>query len=196
MADKTAGGNGQIRIIGGQWRGRKLPVADLPGLRPTTDRVRETLFNWLMFELQGARVVDLFAGSGALGFEAASRGAAQVTLVERHDGVARMLAANIERLKAAGQVQLVTGDALRFAATVPAEPVDLLFVDPPFGQGLLRELLPLLATSGWLRPGGWLYVEHESQLPLSPPPGFSLHRQLKAGAATAQLWRRDSVAYS
>ena len=123
-------------------------------------------------------------------------GAAQVTLVERHDGVARMLAANIERLKAAERVQLVAGDALRFAATAPAEPVDLLFVDPPFGQGLLRELLPLLATPGWLRPGGWLYVEHESQLPLSPPPGFSLHRQLKAGAATAQLWRRDSVAYS
>lgn len=187
----SAATSGQIRIIGGQWRGRKLPVADVSGLRPTTDRVRETLFNWLMFELQGARVVDLFAGSGALGFEAASRGASEVILVERHEGVARTLAANIARLQAADRLQLVVADALRFAASPPAEPCDLLFVDPPFGQGLLRELLPLLASPAWLRPGGWLYVEHESALALSPPPGFSAHRQLKAGAATAQLWQRQ-----
>ena len=187
---QSAAGGGQIRIIGGQWRGRKLPVADVAGLRPTTDRVRETLFNWLMFELQGARVVDLFAGSGALGFEAASRGASSVILVERHDGVARTLAGNIERLQAADRLQLVVGDALRFAASPPPEPCDLLFVDPPFGQGLLRELLPLLTSPAWLRPGGWLYVEHERSLALSPPPQFSVHRQLQAGAATAQLWRR------
>ncbi len=190
QAHKVSAG-GQIRIIGGQWRGRKLPVADVAGLRPTTDRVRETLFNWLMFELQGARVLDLFAGSGALGFEAASRGAAEVTLIERHEGVARTLAANIERLQSVERLQLTVADALRFAATPPAAPYDLLFVDPPFGQGLLRELLPLLTHPAWLRPGGWLYIEHETALTISPPPSFTVHRQLKAGAATAQLWQRQ-----
>lgn len=188
---QTAAGNGQIRIIGGQWRGRKLPVAELAGLRPTTDRVRETLFNWLMFELQGARVLDLFAGSGALGLEAASRGAAAVILVERDSGAARTLSANVTRLQAQPQVQVHQGDALNFLRQPPLHPFDLVFVDPPFGQGLVSQVLASLISPDWLATSGWLYIETEAELAPSPPPGFICHRQLRAGAALAQLWRRD-----
>ena len=125
----------EVRIIGGQWKRSKLPVADAPGLRPTPDRVRETLFNWLGQDLDGWRCLDAYAGSGALGFEAASRGASEVTLVERDPRLARGLKAVQQRLKAEA-VRIETADALAWMARCAPERFELVFVDPPFDAGL------------------------------------------------------------
>ena len=127
---RAPAGAGQIRIIGGQWRGRKLPVPESAGLRPTTDRVRETLFNWLAADLPQARCLDCFAGSGALGIEALSRYAGHVTLVELEPQVARQLTGNLRTLNSsAGQV--IQADTLRWLGT-PGQPYDIVFIDPPF----------------------------------------------------------------
>jgi 16S rRNA (guanine966-N2)-methyltransferase len=179
---------GEVRLIGGQWKRSKLPVLDRPGLRPTPDRVRETLFNWLGQDLGGWRVLDAFAGSGALGFEAASRGAREVVLLERDTVLARALAACKERLHA-DALQVHAGDALAWmagAALTGSGRFDLVLLDPPFDAGLhgpaTEAALKLLA------PGGWLYVE--SARALEPPPGFEAWRHLQAGAVHAHLWRR------
>ncbi len=153
----------QLRIIGGEWRSRRLRFADAPGLRPTPDRVRETLFNWLAPDLPGARCLDLFAGSGALGFEAASRGAAGVVLVERAAGVVRRLRENAALLDAGARLRVVQADALRFLAG-PPEPFDILFLDPPYGKDLIEPALRALER-GWLAPGAVLYLEAERTLP-------------------------------
>ncbi len=186
-ARPAAGLPREIRLIGGQWKRSKLPVADRPGLRPTPDRVRETLFNWLGQDLTGWRVLDAFAGSGALGFEAASRGAAQVVLLERDPGLARSLQAVKARLQAAA-VQVVVADALAWMARQPRAAWELVLLDPPFDAGLagpaLQAALPLLV------PGGWLYLE--AAQPLEPlPPGLREHRRLRAGAVSAQLLQVD-----
>ncbi|HTA64280.1 MAG TPA: 16S rRNA (guanine(966)-N(2))-methyltransferase RsmD, partial [Xanthomonadaceae bacterium] len=135
---------GSVRIIGGRWRGSKLPVADAAGLRPSADRVRETVFNWLQPRIVGARVLDLFAGTGALGLEAASRGAARVVLVEKDAVLASTLRANAERLAradAAKTVEVVCDDALRWLSRSPDARFDLVFVDPPFAAGLWQSAL-------------------------------------------------------
>jgi 16S rRNA (guanine966-N2)-methyltransferase len=179
----------EVRIVGGQWKRSKLAVPDRPGLRPTPDRVRETLFNWLGQDLTGWRVLDAFAGSGALGFEAASRGAAAVVLLERDPLLARGLDAARQRL-GAGTLVVHQGDAVAWMAGAAAMPArfDLILLDPPFDAGLhapaLAASLPMLA------PGGWLYLE--AAQPWEPPPGLHAHRQLKAGAVHAHLWRRDA----
>ena len=176
---------GEVRLIGGLWKRSKLPVPDLPGLRPTPDRVRETLFNWLGQDLSGWRVLDAFAGSGALGFEAASRGAREVVLRERQAALVRSLVASKKRLHAEA-VQVHAGDALAWMAAAAPGRFDLVLLDPPFDAGLhgpaITVAVPLLA------PGGWLYVESDSAL--EPPPGTVPHRALRAGAVHAQLWRR------
>ncbi len=143
-----------MRIIGGAWRRTPLPVADLPGLRPSPDRVRETLFNWLTHlrpDTESLRGLDLFAGSGALGFELASRGAARVLLVERQPQLLRLLRDLREKLDA-GRVEIVGGDALAIAAALPRAGFDIVFLDPPFGAGLLWPAVdtvrPLLADAG------------------------------------------------
>lgn len=178
---------GVVRIIGGRWRGTRLPVADAPGLRPTSDRVRETLFNWLMPALPGARVLDLFAGTGALGLEAVSRGAAHATLVERDPALAAALAGHVERLRAHDRVRVVREDALRWLAAATLEPFDIVFLDPPFAAALWEPALRALAP--WLAPGGWLYVESPPEAAPAPPPGWLPHRELRTAQARAALYR-------
>ncbi|KFN51103.1 16S rRNA (guanine(966)-N(2))-methyltransferase RsmD [Arenimonas composti] len=148
---------GQVRIIAGRLRGSKLPVADRPGLRPTADRVRETLFNWLQPAPRGLRVLDLFAGTGALGFEAASRGAAEVVLVEADAGLAADLRTQAQRLRIDDVVTVHAADALAWLRTQPPRSFDLVFLDPPFAAGLWAEAAAALAP--WLPPRAWIYVE-------------------------------------
>ena len=178
----------QVRIIGGRHRGRKLPVADAPGLRPTPDRVRETLFNWLGQNLSGWHCLDLFAGSGALGFEAASRGAASVTLVEQAPRVAKSLQAAAALLKEPG-VQVVCAEALAYLARPAVMPLDLVFLDPPYGQGWLDQIImPLLPH---LSDGARLYLESEQSLPEQPAPGLTCLKQGKAGQVHYHLYAYD-----
>jgi 16S rRNA (guanine966-N2)-methyltransferase len=146
----------QVRIIGGEWKRTPLPVTAIDGLRPTPDRVRETLFNWLGQTLDGLHCLDLFAGTGALGFEAASRGAGRVVLVERHPRAATQLRATKDKLDATA-VEIVEADAIRFAANLPPASFDVVFLDPPFDSGLLGNALKL--TMPLVAPGGVLYVE-------------------------------------
>ncbi len=165
---------GFVRIIAGHLRGSKLPVPDRPGLRPSSDRVRETLFNWLQAKVPGARVLDLFAGTGALGLEAASRGAASVVMVERDPALAEALRGHVARFKLEG-AQVVQGDALAWLSGPPGAAFDLVFLDPPF-DGTLWEaaawrLLP------WLAPDAWIYVESPHKLQASWPPGWRVHRE-------------------
>ncbi|MDR1935991.1 MAG: 16S rRNA (guanine(966)-N(2))-methyltransferase RsmD [Candidatus Accumulibacter sp.] len=153
-----------VRIIGGEWRRRVLRFPDAEGLRPTPDRVRETLFNWLGQDLPGSSCLDLFAGSGALGFEAASRGAARVVMVERSAGAAAALRANAGRLAAAERVEIVQADAVKFASSraAAAPRFDVLFLDPPYNQGWLGRLAPMLPRL--LADDGVIYVEAEAAL--------------------------------
>jgi 16S rRNA (guanine966-N2)-methyltransferase len=173
-----------VRVIGGTLRGRKLPVADRPGLRPTPDRVRETLFNWLGQDLSGWRVLDAFAGSGALGFEAASRGAAAVLLLEVDAQLVASLRASRERLGAA-VVKIERAEALRAMAGAAPRSYELVLLDPPFDAGLAAAAAA--AAARIVVPGGYVYVEGPQPL-ADPPDGLSLHRSLRAGAVHAQLW--------
>lgn len=188
---------GEVRIIGGRWRRSRLPVGTAPGLRPTPDRVRETLFNWLGQDLSGCRCVDAFAGSGALGFEAASRGAAEVVLIERDAALQRALRANVERLGGQPVLRIVGGDALAAMAALPALAWDVVFLDPPFddvrvgGERLTRAALQ--TAHRLLRPDGWGYLESPRAWtgPELAALGWILHRHLRAGAVHAHLLRRD-----
>jgi 16S rRNA (guanine966-N2)-methyltransferase len=183
----------QVRIIGGTHRGRKLPVADAPGLRPTPDRVRETLFNWLGQNLSGWHCLDLFAGSGALGFEASSRGAASVVLVEQAPRVAKGLQAAADLLADPG-LRVVCADALAYLSR-PSLPegakLDLVFLDPPYGQGYLdRIIMPLIPH---LAEGARLYLESEQPLPDMLLPGLMCIRQGKAGLVHYHLYAYEPV---
>lgn len=174
----------QVRIVGGQWRRSLLPVADKPGLRPTPDRVRETLFNWLGQDLAGWRVLDAFAGSGALGFEAASRGAAEVLLVEQEGELVRSLNASRERLKAS-TLRVQRGDGLAVLRGAAAR-YELVLLDPPFGAGLGPAALAAAARA--VVPGGWVYLEAGEPPPAEPPAGLGLHRSGRAGAVHFALF--------
>jgi 16S rRNA (guanine966-N2)-methyltransferase len=186
--------SGKLRIIAGEWRSRQLPVLDLPGLRPTTDRVRETLFNWLQNDIAGVRCLDLFAGSGALGFEAASRGAASVTLLELQAAAADQLAANIQLLQAQN-IQLVRADALDWLAQYQGEPFDLVFLDPPFASGLLEPAMRCLHQQQLLSSDACVYIECDAGQTLPElPPGWQLTKQKKAGQVSYYLIRLESLA--
>lgn len=191
-ASRNSASAGAVRIIGGQWRGSKLPVADATGLRPTSDRARETLFNWLGNvdgpALHGARVLDLFAGSGALGLEAVSRGAREALLVERDPALAQSLRDTAERLNAGGQVQVVRADTLAWLAAPLQGRFDFVFLDPPFDAGLWPKVLPLLPP--WLSQGAWLYVEAPASAPFDPGPGWRLHREGSTRDARHALYQR------
>lgn len=178
---------GKVRLIGGRWRGTRLPVPDLPGLRPTSDRVRETLFNWLMPHLPGARVLDLFAGSGALGLEALSRGAASAVLVERDPALVAALRAVTARLPGGDAAQVVQGDALAWLAG-KNEGFDLAFLDPPFAAGLWEPVLPLLLPQ--MAPDGWLYLETPADAAIAPPPPWVLHREGHTRDVRYAVYRR------
>lgn len=154
-----AGRGGSVRIIGGEWRGRRLRFPAAPGLRPTADRRRETLFNWLAPGLVGATCLDLFAGSGALGFEAASRGAARVVMVEAARPVARALAASREGI-GADAVDIRTTTAERYLGGGAGETFDVVFIDPPFARPELAARACERLTAGWLAPGARVYVEY------------------------------------
>lgn len=189
MKKPQRGGSGQIRIIGGQWRGRKLPVPDSPGLRPTTDRVRETLFNWLAPYIVDARCLDCFAGSGVLGLEALSRYASTATLLEKDRLVAQQLQKNLATLNARNG-QAIATDTLNFL-TQRGEPHDIVFIDPPFRKGLLEETISLLERNGWLADQALIYVESEAEGPApAVPPGWLLHREKFAGQAASRLYIR------
>ncbi len=156
-----------VRIIGGRHRGRKLPFAEIPGLRPTGDRIRETLFNWLQPVIEGARCLDLFSGSGALGMEAASRGAGRVVMVEQAGSVVRQLERNRELLDL-DQIEIVRADALQFLEQ-PASPFDIVFLDPPFDNDLLAPLCQRL-TLGWLADDARIYLEEDISRPFPALP--------------------------
>lgn len=162
-----------------------------PGLRPTADRVRETLFNWLQGRIHGSRCLDLFAGSGALGFEAASRGAAQVVMVEASRTVADTLRTNAEQLGARMvHVQVQPAQAYLRSA---GEPFDLVFLDPPFGKGLLEPALQALATGGWLRPDAHVYIECEARHDRPAlPQGLTWVREGRAGEVAYFLTRKGA----
>ncbi len=189
-----ARGAGEVRIIAGRLRGRRLHFRAHPGLRPTGDRVRETLFNWLAPLIAGARCLDLFAGSGALGFEAASRGAAEVVMVEQASGAARSLRANRERL-GVREIVVVQDDALRWLGG-PPQPFDLVLLDPPFAQGLLRLCCERLSDGGWLCPGGALvYLEADVRGGLPElPAAWRWWREGRAGQVAFGLARTDREA--
>lgn len=182
-----------IRIIGGDWKRTPLAVLDLDGLRPTPDRVRETLFNWLGQDLAGQRCLDLFAGTGALGFEAASRGAASVVMVERHARAAQQLRAIKDKL-GARTVEVVEADALRLAAGLAPGGFDVVFLDPPFGEPAVLDKAIAL-TAPLVAPGGALYVETGAELePVAHAAlaGWQVAKRGKAGAVHYHLLRREN----
>lgn len=177
---------GEVRLIAGSLRGSKLPVADAPGLRPTSDRVRETVFNWLQSHIAGRSVLDLFAGSGALGFEAASRGAARVQLIERDARLADSLRASAQRLNAHA-VQVETADAIAWLAQPAGASFDLVFLDPPFAAGLWQPAAQALAP--WLAAHAFIYLERPLAEPFLPPAGWQLHRQGQTRDVLYSLFR-------
>ena len=180
---------GELRIIGGEWRGRRFPVGHAAGLRPTADRNRETLFNWLQGRVEGRRVLDLFAGTGALGLEALSRGAGHAVFVERARPVARSLSALVQRLEASHRSEVVTADARRYLETRTG-PFDLVFLDPPFKADLLEGVMARLQSGEWLAPGARIYVESgRAEIPLSMPVGWSSLREKTAGGVRYGLFK-------
>jgi len=180
----SPGGLNSVRIIGGSWRGRRVHFPDSPGLRPTPDRVRETLFNWLQHSIAGARCLDLFAGSGALGLEALSRGAREAVFVEQAFAPAQMLAEELKRFyggrSAGSRGCIVQSSAARFLSA-PGEPFDVIFLDPPFGLDVLPEYVRLIDAGGWAVGGGWIYLE--SARAAGPPPVPSHWELVKSKSA-------------
>ncbi len=183
-------GINRVRIVGGELRGRRIDFPDAPGLRPSADRVRETLFNWLQADVAGARCLDLFAGSGVLGIEAASRGAREVVLVEQSHAVAQMLRATVAALGIATRVKVVEGDALAWLSTERATPFDIVFLDPPFASALLGLATETLEKGGWLASGALVYLERSGfagEWPL--PATWRLLRDKRAGQVAYALAR-------
>jgi 16S rRNA (guanine966-N2)-methyltransferase len=153
-------GRNSVRIIAGAWRGRRIHFPDMPALRPTPDRVRETLFNWLQYSIADTRCLDLFAGSGALGLEALSRGARDVVFVEQFPAAAHAMQEQLVRFGGSAKGRILQMGAARFLRT-PGEPFDIAFLDPPFGTNALAEYIPLLDGGGWVKPDGLVYLENE-----------------------------------
>lgn len=179
-AKSPARAAGKLRIVGGAWRGRRLDIPPVEGLRPTPDRVRETLFNWLQPVIAGARCLDLFAGSGALGLEAVSRGAAEAVLVDAHPEVAGHLRTQVAVLGAEA-IQVAAVPAASYLQG-PPRPFDVVFLDPPFRQGLLGPCCAALESGGWLASPAWIYLEAEAELGVPDVPGgWSVIRSKRAG---------------
>jgi len=185
-------GRNSVRIIGGGWRGRRVNFPpDLPGLRPTPDRVRETLYNWLQHSIAGTRCLDLFAGSGALGLEALSRGAAGVVFVEQAQAAARGLVVELARLGGTPKARVVEMGASRFLRTAGdangrpyGGPFDIVFMDPPFGQEALADYIPLLDLGGWVKSGGLVYLESEKS---AGPPVVPAHWELLKSKSAGEV---------
>ncbi len=179
---------GKLRIVGGTLRGSRIDVIDRDGLRPTSDRVRETLFNWLAPIIEGARCLDLFAGTGALGIEAISRGAAECTFIERDRDLARQLETTLSRLKLAN-ARVVNADAMNWL-NGSAQAFDLVFLDPPFAHDLWAAAAARLESSGWLATEASIHIESSTGGVFALPPNWRLHREAQAGAVHFALYRR------
>ncbi len=172
---------GRLRIVAGKWRSRLLHIAEMPGLRPTSERIRETLFNWLTPRLVGARCLDLFAGTGALGLEALSRGAAETVFVEKSPQAVRILRDNIAALQSTSAT-VHHADAMEFLKTAADRKFDIVFLDPPFAADILGELCRLLATYPILANGAWIYLEEDRAKPaVSLPEGWQVIKTKNAG---------------
>ncbi|MBN6069197.1 16S rRNA (guanine(966)-N(2))-methyltransferase RsmD [Aggregatibacter actinomycetemcomitans] len=184
------GTKGEVRIIAGLWRGRKLPVLPSQGLRPTGDRVKETLFNWLMPYIAGSECLDCFAGSGSLGFEALSRQASKVTFLELEKAVAQQLTKNIQTLKCADRAQVVNQNSLQFLNHPQNQPhFDVVFLDPPFHFDLAEQAIALLAQHHWLRPQALVYVETEKGKDLQVPATWALLKEKDSGQVSYRLYQ-------
>lgn len=182
----------RLRIIGGRWRGRKLDFPDAEGLRPTPDRVRETLFNWLQNDIVGARCLDLFAGSGALGLEALSRGAARAVLVENSRPVAQQLDAHLRTLQCSDGI-VVNMDAQTFLERGPGDArYNVVFLDPPFGKGLIKHCIKLLEEKHWLAKDALIYLEMERNLQTPDlPSNWKYTHERNAGQVNYYLARNS-----
>lgn len=180
----------QIRIIGGEWRSRKLTVPDAPGLRPTPDRVRETLFNWLASYIGGARVLDAFTGSGALFLEALSRGASSGIALDLNTEAINNLRRNLELLDC-DSAEVLRADALQYLSNTVERGFDIVLLDPPFHQDLLLTACQLLESNNWLNERAWIYTESE-QAPssLAVPNTWRLHREKHTGQVHYALWQK------
>jgi len=184
--------SGRLRIVAGKWRSRLLPVADVEGLRPTPERVRETLFNWLAPTIEGARCLDLFAGTGALAYEALSRGAASADLVESSPFAAARLRENA-RLLAASGATVHEADAYAYLEQQVARRFDIVFLDPPFADARYRELCRLLDDRGWLAPGARVYIEMDRHATLPAlPDGWDVRKEKTAGNVRYALIRTNN----
>jgi 16S rRNA (guanine966-N2)-methyltransferase len=184
---QPAGDNrNSVRIIAGAWRGRRVSFPDLPGLRPTPDRIRETLFNWLQRDIVGARCLDLFAGSGALGLEALSRGATALVFVEQAQAAARTVVKELARLGGTAKAQVVEMGASRFLRQPGGYggPFDIVFLDAPFHQGALAEYVPLVDAGGWVKTGGLVYLENERSAGV---PGIPSHWQVLKSKSAGEV---------
>ncbi|HCN46018.1 MAG TPA: 16S rRNA (guanine(966)-N(2))-methyltransferase RsmD [Pseudomonas sp.] len=187
---KPQTGQGQLRIIAGEWRSRRLSFPHAPGLRPTPDRVRETLFNWLAPYIEGAKVLDAFTGSGALYLEALSRGAGDAVAVDSNAAAISSLRDNLEVLRCP-RGQVVQSDVLRYLQGEAKQQFDVVFLDPPFHQDLVPQACELLENGGWLADHSWIYIESETApSSLNLPGTWRLHREKKAGQVHYALWER------
>ncbi|MDD7804199.1 MAG: 16S rRNA (guanine(966)-N(2))-methyltransferase RsmD [Endozoicomonas sp. (ex Botrylloides leachii)] len=187
--DGCHGGSSGLRIISGQWRGRKLPVANVKGLRPTPDRVRETVFNWLAPYIVDAKVLDCFSGSGALALEALSRGAASAIMLEKATPAVKILNNNIALLSAT-QASVINTDALSWLNQPAEAAFDIVFLDPPFSKQLLLKTCQLLSKQGYIVAGSIIYIEAENTLSLTGmPPQWHLFKEKNAGQIRYTLWQ-------
>ncbi|TDO97583.1 16S rRNA (guanine(966)-N(2))-methyltransferase RsmD [Marinomonas balearica] len=183
--------NAKLRIIGGDWRSRQLPIPEVEGLRPTPDRVRETVFNWLNFDVAGAHCADLFCGTGALGLEALSRGAASCTFVDANRSASQQLKNNLNTLNATnGEVHFT--NALSYLDQENSRPLDIVFLDPPFRKGWLEQILPLLEEKKWLAQKALIYIERESENSPNFPSHWRLLKEKSAGQLTYALYERQA----
>lgn len=188
---KNNSASGQVRIISGQWRSRKLPIHNLEGLRPTTDRVRETLFNWLSSDVRGARVLDCFAGSGALSLESLSRYASYARIFELQTSAAKQLTQNLQTLQC-DNADVINGDSLAILEKGPMDKqgFDIVFVDPPFRKSLANKTIALLDEKQWLNENAQIYVETESELDVLELPNTWVElKQKKAGQVIYRLFQ-------
>lgn len=182
----------QLRIIGGQWRGRKLSIAHVDGLRPTGDRIRETLFNWLMHDIVGSRCLDLFSGSGALGFEALSRGADSVVMIEKNREASALLKQHGKKLEAP-QAHIIQADALAWLNNDNDKSqnncFDIVFIDPPFALNIWQQTIELLDERQILAKGAMIYIETPTETLLNIPQQWQLHREKRSGAVCYRLFQ-------
>ncbi|WP_022943255.1 16S rRNA (guanine(966)-N(2))-methyltransferase RsmD [Psychromonas hadalis] len=184
---------GFIRLISGKWRGKKLPVKDIEGLRPTTDRTKETLFNWLMRDINDANCLDCFCGSGSLAFEALSRFAKNVTLLEKDKSVVKQLRENLTVLNI-NNANLIEADSIRYLSQVATEQYNIVFIDPPFHKNLVQPCCDALQNHGYLADNALIYIEREVDLStLNLPESWQLLKEKSTGQVTYQLYRQGQA---